>query len=267
VAETVRGAHLIDWASDLRAPGSGVALVQRLHRMFDFLYAIGGSEMTQKVLPIFGFREVAQAWSGARPLRPLRQMLSHQCLDWKLPARFARNALWSLTPMRTGLKGWTIHALDLNEIEGDSPFTGAPSCARRPNAFFRYLKCCPVVCLSVFQIQNDGHDEGRMALSFLHKQARLLGIWLNHHSPEGLQAAYGLAQEAARKIASALEITAVGSTPVSAKAADSAGLRIRSYRPVYLLRRNGNLPSVPFEFQAADNDAVFLSEGRPVFLT
>lgn len=266
--EKAHGAHMIDWASDPRSPGSGVALLQRLCNRFDFIYAIGGSQMTQRVLPAFGFKTVAQAWSGARPLRPIRQMLSHPSLDWKSPGRFARNALWSMTPLSSKLEGWTVDVPDLSGTADEAARADSFSCAPRPNAFFRYLECCPVARITVVQLQKDGREQGRMALSLLHQQARVAGVWLNRASPENLRVAYGLAQQAARRMRSALEIAAFGSTSVSARAADSAGLRIRSYQPVYLLRRKGTtLPALPFEFQAADNDAAFLSEGRTAFLT
>jgi hypothetical protein len=258
---------MIDWASDPCSPGSGVALLQRLCNLFDFIYAIGGSQMTQRVLPTFGFETVAQAWSGARPLRPIRQMLSHPCLDWRSPARFARNTLWSMTPLSAQLEGWTVDVPDLSGTADEAARADSFSCAPRPNAFFRYMECCPVARITVVQLHKDGRGQGRMALSLLHQQARVVGVWLNHASPENLRAAYGLAQQVARRMRSALEIAATGSTSVSARAADSAGFRIRSYQPVYLLRRKGTLPALPFEFQAADNDAAFLSEGRTAFLT
>ena len=70
----VRGAQMIDWASAKESPGAGLALLQKLDAMFDFIYSIGGSEMTRKLLPAFGFVEYARQWKGARPLRPLQQI-------------------------------------------------------------------------------------------------------------------------------------------------------------------------------------------------
>jgi len=50
---------MIDWASAEEAPGAGLVLVQTLAGIFDFILAIGGSAMTQKALPSFGFVEHA----------------------------------------------------------------------------------------------------------------------------------------------------------------------------------------------------------------
>ena len=95
-AGEVRGIHMIDWASAKDSPGAGLALVQKLNSMFDFIYSIGGSEMTCKALPAFGFIETARQWRGARPLRPLQQILQHQRRNWKLAPRLLRNSLWAL---------------------------------------------------------------------------------------------------------------------------------------------------------------------------
>ncbi len=82
----VRGIHMIDWASAKEAAGAGVALVQKLAALSDFMVGIGGTEMTRKVLPAFGFAEHTRVWRGARPLRPLRQIMTHQYRNLKLVA-------------------------------------------------------------------------------------------------------------------------------------------------------------------------------------
>jgi len=261
-AETSRGVHMMDWASDPAAPGSGVAIVQRLLTMFDFIYAIGGTEMTRKVLPAFGFQTVMEAWIGARPLRPFRQLLAHQSVNWKLPARFVRNLVWSKTPRRASTRGWSVASADLNGVEAPAVDTGR---AWRPNAFFRYLENCPVAKVRVYDLQRDRLAAGRVALSLCSEQARVLGVWLNQASDDALRVAYTLAQNAAQP---ALEITVSGSTAESRQAAVAAGFRILQHAPVYLIRRKGNLPALPFEFQMADsNDAGFLAGDRPEFMT
>src|SRR5579864_3923939 len=69
------GVQMIDWAAAKESPGSGLSLVQKLAAMFDFVYSIGGSEATRKVLPLFGFVEYRRQWMGACPLQPLRQII------------------------------------------------------------------------------------------------------------------------------------------------------------------------------------------------
>ena len=59
--------HMIDWMADTDAPGAGVVLLSKLTRMFDFVYTIGGSSLTQRILPKFGFKFLGDACTWARP--------------------------------------------------------------------------------------------------------------------------------------------------------------------------------------------------------
>jgi hypothetical protein len=252
-----RGAHMIDWASG--APGSGVALLQRLIRQFDFMYSIGGSSMTQTVLPAFGFKEVTQTWMGARPLRPLRQMLSHQAKNWKLPVRLARNTWWSVTPARRESNGWTTADARVEDFD-------PPVSCQRSQAFFRYLERCPAIQLRLYRLFSNGNQQGWLALSLIQKQARIVGIWLKTTSPANLRSAYLAARDAAARTEDSCEVSAAGSAGVSEAAAQQAGFRIARRTSVYLLQKAG-APPLPFEFQLADNDEFFLSAGGPAFLS
>lgn len=258
----VRGCHLFDWAADSRVLGAGVAIVQRVYEMFDFLFGIGGAVVTQQIIPAIGFKKVGEAWSAARPLRPLRQVLSHQYKDWRIPARLVRNAVWSMIPTRTTPEGWALH--EGLADNGDSPFAFG---AVRTGSFFKYLQACPTAKIRTFEIQKDGRDAGRIALSLLHNQVRVAGVWLNSPSTEHLHIAYELAQEAAKAMGSAFEIASTGSTLASQDAATSAGFRLRKRTPVYLLSKKANLLPASFDFQMADTDAVFQSAGEPCYWT
>ena len=66
-AGEVRGVQMIDWASAEDSPGAGLALLQKLCTMFDFIYSIGGSAMTCKILPALGSIEYSRQWKGASP--------------------------------------------------------------------------------------------------------------------------------------------------------------------------------------------------------
>lgn len=158
--------------------------------------------------------------------------------------------------------GWVVRE-GLSE-NGDTPFEIGPL---RPGSFFRYLQACPTAKIRVLEIQNHGHDVGRMALSLLHNQARIAGVWLRSPSPENLRAAYGLAQEAPRMMSSAFEIASTGSTSTSEGAAVCAGLRLRRHTPVYLLAPKTTFLPASFDFQMADTDAVFQSAGEPRYWT
>jgi hypothetical protein len=257
--DRARGAHMIDWASDASAPGSGVALVQHLTRQFDFLYSIGGSAMTQRVLPAFGFKQVTETWMGARPLRPLRQVRFHQAKNWKLPARLARNVWWSVTPARHEKNGWTAAEAQVADFD-------APISCPRTQAFFSYLDRNPAIQVRLYRLFANCKTEGWLALSLLQKQARVIGIWLQTPSAANLRSAYLVAENAAASLGDACEISAEGSAGPSETAARQAGFRIARRTPVYLFQKSGT-PLMPFEFQLADNDEFFLSTGVPEFLS
>ena len=133
--ESLHGVHMIDWASDPRTPGAGVALLQRLTKTHDFVYSIGGSGITQSILPKFGFRTAAQASTFARPIRPWRQIFKHQTRNARLPLRLARNFWWSRTPLRLPAHGWAAAEADIGGVAGIAAIG-----REREEGFFRYLQ-------------------------------------------------------------------------------------------------------------------------------
>jgi hypothetical protein len=268
----LRGIHMIDWASARDCPGAGIALVRELSTMFDFIYAIGGSEMTRKVLPAFGFVEYTRQWRGARPLRPFQQILKHQFRNWKLAPRLVRNTLWALSNATESgtAAGWKSKEIGSGDV---SPRFHSQSAAdahfspRQP-AFFEYLLRCPVMQIRLYDIHDKTGSRGHFALGVLRGQARLAGVWLDDLSEETWQAAFSLAQQAARRLDGANEVAAAGTEGRSELAAGRTGLRIMSYAPVYLLNKNGKLALPPdFQFQLVDNDGFFLDSGRSTYWT
>src|SRR5215471_6483836 len=146
----VHGVHMIDWAASRNSPGAGISMVQRVSRMFEFIVAIGGSETTRKVLPAFGFKEVAQSWEAARPLRALRQILTHQSRNWKLAARLVRNAWWAAAPALHAPEDWHIQTL-APAAAGCLP---APHGFTHSPAFFEYVERCPGARFRLFSLTH-----------------------------------------------------------------------------------------------------------------
>src|SRR5581483_6353468 len=215
-ADPVRGVHMIDWASAKEAPGAGLALVQKLAAMFDFILAIGGSNMTQTVLPAFGFAECARQWEGARPLRPLRQAFAHQRRDWKLPARFARNAMWAMRPIEN-----TGRYVEVSP-ERVSAETSTRAMAR-PSAFFEFLAKCPITPFRFFAIADGERERGYFVLSLVRGQARVAGLWLREGD---WRDAYAQVLRAAKQISGANEVIAVGTGAETKDAAAAAGFHV-----------------------------------------
>jgi len=264
-AGIVRGVHMIDWGSDKASPGAGLAIVQKLARMFDFIYAIGGSDDTQKALPAFGFRECARTWKAAIPLRPLRQVLTHQHRNWKLAPRLARNYILSLAGRRQPGKGWTASRIAPEQISADA---AAPQVNPRPPAFFEYLARCPAAKFFFYAIRETDRPRGHFAVSLVRGQARLAGVWLTRPDADAWGQAFVLATRAAQDLAGANEFVAEGTPGPAAQGAARAGLRVIDGPPVYLLNKAGRLVLPEgFQFQLSDDDEAFLDTGSSTYWT
>jgi hypothetical protein len=253
----VRGVHMIDWASAKEAPGAGLAIVQKLAAMFDFILAIGGSDQTQAVLPAFGFKECARLWEGARPLRPIRQILSHQRRGWKLAPRLARNALWAMRPSSSTYR---FQEIAPGQIHAEASTRSTP----RSPAFFEYLAQCP---FTPFRFYSVTGKPDHFVLSLVRGQARVAGLWLEGDQ-NAWREAYALTQEAAKQIPGANEAIVIGTGAEAREAARAAGYRVVDGPPVYLLNKKGKLtlPS-DFQFQLSDDDHAFLDTGAADYRT
>lgn len=256
-----RGVHMIDWASAPESPGAGLLLVQKLAAMFDFIIAIGGSDMTRTILPAYGFAEYTRQWTAARPLRPLRQILTHQHRNWKLLPRFLRNTKWA--PGSLDVTDWKAEEIAPKDVPDNAYF------APRSVAFFEYLLRCPAARLHFYSLRNAKGQQGHLILSVLHNQARLAGMWLRNMRPENARAAYTLAQKEARKLKGVNEFVAAGSGEVSECGAREAGLRfMRETTPVFLLNKKKNLILPPdFQFQLVEYDGFILDTGNVSYWT
>jgi hypothetical protein len=239
-------------------------MVQRLARMYDFILAIGGSETTRKVLPAMGFKEIAQTWEAARPIRPLMQILTHQHRNWKLAPRLGRNWWWSCTPRLSAPGEWAVEEIS-PAASGHSPGTLS---LPRAEGFFEYLRRCPAARFRLFALKQRGEPAGRLLLSVVRGQVRLAGLWLDEPSQANFRAAYTMAQVVARGIAGACEFIAKGTEGASGKAAAAAGLRVGERAPVFLLNKKGLVrPDPGLQFQLIDDDGAFLDVGRANYLT
>jgi hypothetical protein len=270
-AGEVRGAQMIDWASARETPGTGLALVQKLAAMFDFIYSIGGSEMTRRVLPAFGFAEYTQQWNGARPLRPVRQILTHQNRNWKLAPRFVRSCLWAWPKGPEGLhKGWRSEEIAPDAISDELHSTHVvDSCfSPRPPAFFEYLLRCPIARVRLYGIWDERELKGHFAVGVVRGQARVAGVWLRDPDSDAWKAAFYITQQVARRLEGVHEIVAAGTEGESEEGAARSGLRIVGHTPVYLLNKKGKLVLPPnFQFQLSDDDALFRDSGNYSYWT
>lgn len=268
--DAICGVQMIDWAAAKESPGSGLSLVQKLAAMFDFIYSIGGSETTRKVLPLFGFVDYRRQWKGARPLHPLRQILTHQERTWKLAPRLVRNWLWSRTKGSTPYKSWKAIEIQPQQIVPETYHFSRTdaSFSQRPPAFFEYLLRCPTARFGLYGIFDGREAMGHFAISLLRGQARIAGVWLRRPALGTWTAAYYLARQTASRLKGAYEIAATGSEGWSREAAAKAGLQIMPGPTVYMLNKKRSVPlPAEFQFQLSDDDAAFLDTGRASYWT
>jgi hypothetical protein len=269
-AGAVRGIKMIDWASAKESPGGGLALVQKLAGMFDFIYSIGGSEMTCKVLPAFGFVEYKRQWRGARPLRPVRQILTHQTRNWKLVPRLARNSLLAMAKGRNPYNRWKAIEIEPERISGESYVVRAEdvSFTARPPAFFEYLMRSPAARFSLYGIMADRELQGHFVISVLRAQARVAGVWLREPCQQSWAAAFSLARQIALGLKGVNEVVVFGTESPSRTGAAQAGFRIMPGPLVYMLDKRKRLSLAPdFQFQLADGDLAFLDSGKSSYWT
>lgn len=259
---------MIDWASAKGSPGTGLALVQKLAGMFDFIYSIGGSDMTRKVLPAFGFVPWNQQWRGVRPLRPVRQMLTHQERGWKSLPRLARNLWWGASRGVPPPAVWKAKEISPNEIAPETYGCALPECRYSPRtpAFFEYLLRCPNIHFRLYGLTDDRGPAGHFAVGILRGQARLAGVWLREPSRQAWTAAYYAARQVAAGLPGAYELVMHGTEGAARDSALQAGFRVRPGTTVFMLvKQDAQQLCRDFQFQLSDSDFAFLDTGTPSY--
>lgn len=266
--DTLRGVQMMDWASAKDSPGAGLALVQKITGLFDFVYSIGGTDVTRKVLPAFGFVEARRQWKGVRPLRPLRQILTHQNRNWKIVPRLFRNVLWSASGRSLPLP-WTFQRMEAGDVMPSLYSMGPDEAGASPRspAFFEYLSRCPRAGVHLYRLMDRGESKGHFLLTVVRGQARLAGIWVTERTDPAWTTANVLAIQAARTIPGANELVTSGSMTQLENtdprlAAGEAGFRTVPGAPVFLFDKKKRLNLAPdFQFQISDYDGCFFDSG------
>ncbi len=264
------GTHPIDWAADANVPGAGALLLREIRNMKDLSCCIGGTEVARKVIAGSGFSRASDMRHFVRPLRPLRNMLTHQRRGWKLPARFARNLAWRLDGKAAIPAGWSCTRVEPENIPDSllpAPEPGL-AVASRSRALFRYMLSCPVAPHQMWMATYRQTPRGYFMLSFPPGQARLADAWVTPQSPEDWHAIFALASSAARENASIAEILIATSLKEAATGADAAGFRPCREIPIMIFDPRKYLSESPrIHLQMIDNDTSFLHDNRIEYLT
>lgn len=138
--------HLIDWAAQRGTPGAGMQILRLCGENAAAVFSIGGSAMTKRILPAFGFSPQNRIVFLARPLHPLQPAWHDSPRDWKMPARLLRNLARFLAPPRVAFPAeWSISAIDADAIPHALFPTAGPgeAVSVRNAALLRHMMTCP----------------------------------------------------------------------------------------------------------------------------
>jgi len=225
----------------------------------NFVY--GGSEIARKMRFAMGYRPRNDVHILALPLRPVRQILTSHRWNWKMPARLARNLLWSrrkpVPPNR-----WRAHPVDPRETSGSNvPWPVRNShrlMLERNPELFAYLSDCPVAPGTFFLATRDNEPVGYFCLTFPPGQARIADAWISSSQTEDWIQFYALAVEQAYLRPGVNEVTAAAASDVALAALENCGFRIRGRDPVQLYDPQKHVPpDLPLDVQLIDGDAGF----------
>jgi len=264
------GARLIDWAADPNAPGAGVSLLQKIAREEKIIYGLGGTQMTRKIFPALGFRPLSNIGYYARPLRPVRQILTHpRRLHWKAPARFLRNSWWSRSP-RISVGAWSAHptAPDAHTVWPSSE-SSTIAVFHRNAGGFAYLSRCPVIRSAFYQVRNNSVPAGYFLLVYVPGQARIADAWIPDRDPLSWQKLFTLAEREARKDPDVAELTSIAGLAPARQALLACGFQTVKEEQLMVYDPKRLLPPALAEtnFQLVDDDACYLHENRPAYQT
>jgi hypothetical protein len=267
--------HLLDWAADPTASGSGVAIYRHLMQLTDTVLAIGGSSQARRLLPKLGFKPYGTLEYYARVIRPFRQYRQRpRPSPFREIARLGRNIVWSLPPSGgpgPG-RGWSAARLEraetrLNELVGQHT-PGTWCVGRRSAAFINYVLDCPAATCSLYSVGCNDVLRGYFILNEVHGQTRIIDIFINSEEPMEWESAYRLALKTAASLPATCEVVAATSLPWLAAVFRKCGFRRCSDRPVVLYDPRQLLANAPpLHIQMVDSDAFYLYDLSYPFLT
>jgi hypothetical protein len=270
IAGTISVVHPIDWAASPKLPGIGTRILRQMLCLSDVGCSIGGTAMARKVIARSGFEPFGDMKFYARPLRPIRQTMTHQRRNWKLPARLARNIAWTLRSNPPVPKGWTVEQIEPEGLPDSvlpRPHDGM-AVAGRSRELLAYFLACPAARHRLFLVTDRGTTVGYFLLSFAPGQARICDAFTRDLTSMAWGGVFALAIRAALREASASEITAASSLEMTDDALEMCGFRRYQTLPIMLFDARRRLEPVRrVHLQMIDSDSSFLHDDRPEYRT
>lgn len=231
-----RAICLIDWVSAKASAGAGIMLARRMQQLAPVVLSIGGSKMTQQIMPKIGFVPQGLVESYGRVLRPWRQFLQRPGDQGvKGIARLVRNLAWSLSPGALP-EGWSL----ARKNEPD------------------YLTRCPGAEVSRYDLVADGRKRGECVVSRVGPQVRLASI-----AADALTPAIAAVGQSVAASPEACELIGLADNGLARAAFLANGFREREARKLFVY---GPKEAVPPIDMLAD-DMFYLNVPAHPFLT
>ena len=264
----INALHVIDWVAKPESGGSGVALMKQIGKLTDVMIGVGGSEMTQQILPMIGFKECGTSVERyARPVRPLLRLQIPEYRSWRLAPQVVRGVFWTLTAPSRRATEWGVRRILADQLAAASPIWPRPKLGttvfERSSASMSYLLRCPATPMELYSVHSDGRLRGYFLLAFAPAQARVVDCWIDSDELTAWSTMVQLAVEQAKTHLDVAEVVSMCSDPLLAAALIECGFHKRHAVPMWLRAASGVVrPDVRIRFLMADSDEAFLHNGR-----
>jgi hypothetical protein len=248
---------IMDWAADQHFPGVGITLFSRLMKLGDAVFIIGGSTATRQILPRIGFRQVGQALTFARWIRPWKEFRTRP-MEGRSLLRLAHGLTTSLR-QATPVSRWQVQATP--RFEGPLQLLLASrelllTRCERSVTDLNYLLQCPAGQMKGYVLFEKGNVRGYFILEQAHWESRLLDIFVSSGNIEDWKLAYAAATCAAAADPDVCRIRAVATTPLHGEALRGSGYWVQVKEPLMIHDPRGFLAGAfPANFQFCDWDA------------
>ena len=262
-AQRARAIHMIDWAARRDAVGAGVQLMKYVGGRTDFLFGIGGSAQTLKIMPLIGYRHCGTVAGYVRTLSPFALLRQPTGKRWKLGPRFVRSAIWARPARASAASEWRARWIEPNEVErivDVFPTEQAPlAFLERSPGLLRHALACPIVPVELHLVEQAGRVRGYFVLSFVPGQARLADWWIDSDDLADRRALLELAVTRAKSRPWIAELVTWSSDPVISRDLVAGGFHERLTLPIYFRASAGfAVPTQGVRVQMLDNDAFYL---------
>jgi hypothetical protein len=264
----IRTLHVIDWAAKAESSGSGVALMKQIGKLADAIFSVNGSELTQQIQPIIGFKESGTIIRRyARPVRPLLRLGNPEDRSWRLAPQVMRSVFWTLAAPSGRDLGWSVRRVLVDQLAAASITWPSPKFGttvfERSNESMSYLLRCPATPMELYSVHCRDRLRGYFLLAFAPGQARIVECWIDSDVLTEWIAMVQLAVRQAKTHLRVAEIVSMCSDPLLSAALVECGFHIRHATPIWLRTAGGiSRPDICVRFMMADSDEAFLHNGR-----